>query len=457
MKTKLLIIIIVFLTVVNYINAQLNVELLGTFSSPNASRHSDVWGYVDENGREYALLLSFEGTYIIDVTNPSNPQEISFFEDDSSIWRDAKVHENYAYVVTEGRGPNQPRANGLQIIDLSDLPNSAKLVKETAEFFNTSHNIFIEDGFLYAVGTDAISAQGGIQIIDLSDPVNPVLVSTYTQSDYVHDVFVRDNILIACAADHYAYIDVSDKSNPQEISVSASIQVEGGYAHSGWMTENNRYFYAADEGNAFDLRVYDLEDTSNWEIAVNTWQMPTESTIHNIFIRDNFAHISYYTDGYVVLDITNPEEPILAGHYDTADDGDSGFGGVWGCYPYLPSGNVLISDKVKGLFVFNFTGDDSVTDTNNSNELPKEFNVSQNYPNPFNPSTTLTFALPGRELVSINVFNILGQKVANLTNEIFDAGQHSVNFDAGELSSGIYLAKITSGSNTKLVKMNLVK
>ncbi len=455
-KMKFRILQITFLFLINISVAQNSINLLGKFASPNAARYSDVWGYVDENGREYALLLSYEGTYIIDVTDPTNPVEIEYIDGINSIWRDAKVHGNYAYVVTEGNNQQKPHANGLQIIDLSNLPNSAALVTTVNDIFNSAHNIFIEDGYAYVVGTEAENGIGGVHIIDLSDPLQPHQVAYYAESGYVHDVYVSGDILIVCSANDYAYVDISNKANPQLISSSASIQADGGYAHSGWMTEDKRYFYATDEGNSFDLRVYDLQDRNTWEVSVNSWQMQSQSIIHNLFIRGNYAHISYYTDGYVVLDISNPESPKIAGQYDTADDGGSGFNGAWGCYPYLPSGNILISDVNFGLFVFDFT-EDGITDVKDNNELPEKFSVAQNYPNPFNPTTKITFSLPSNEFVTVDVFNILGQKVAALVNDSFNAGAHSVDFNAQGLGSGIYLAKISAGSNTKLIKMNLVK
>ena len=59
--------------------SQENVELLSTFK-PSNSDYSDIWGYVDENNREYAILGNYNGTYIIDVTDPQNPEQISFID-----------------------------------------------------------------------------------------------------------------------------------------------------------------------------------------------------------------------------------------------------------------------------------------------------------------------------------------------------------------------------------------
>src|SRR5690625_961781 len=96
------------------------------------------------------------------------------------------------------------------------------------------------------------------------------------------------------------------------------------------------------------------------------------------------------------------------------------------------------------------------------NRLPDSFNLTKNYPNPFNPTTTLSYTLPILSQVTIDVFNIMGQRVARLVNTTQAAGEHEVIFDAGNLSSGVYIARMTvSGSDGRFfsneVTMNLVK
>ncbi len=88
---------------------------------------------------------------------------------------------------------------------------------------------------------------------------------------------------------------------------------------------------------------------------------------------------------------------------------------------------------------------------------PKEFSLKQNYPNPFNPSTKIGFTLPLESNVKITVYNLIGQKVTEIVNSKFSAGNHSVDFNATELSSGIYLYKIEAGNFTSVKKMQVMK
>jgi hypothetical protein len=88
---------------------------------------------------------------------------------------------------------------------------------------------------------------------------------------------------------------------------------------------------------------------------------------------------------------------------------------------------------------------------------PESFRVYPNYPNPFNPTTTIRYALPEAAQVRLSVFNLLGQEVAVLVNGMRPAGISTVNFDASTLSSGVYIYRLTDGTQTITRKLLLVK
>ncbi len=89
--------------------------------------------------------------------------------------------------------------------------------------------------------------------------------------------------------------------------------------------------------------------------------------------------------------------------------------------------------------------------------LPTEYDLDQNYPNPFNPGTTINYQLPENNQVSLKVYDILGNLVSTLVDQQMDAGYHSVNWDASQLASGIYIYRIISGSFISTKKMILMK
>ena len=89
--------------------------------------------------------------------------------------------------------------------------------------------------------------------------------------------------------------------------------------------------------------------------------------------------------------------------------------------------------------------------------IPNEFQLSQNYPNPFNPTTNISFSLPSNTDVKLTVFSLLGQEVAILADGLYNAGLHTLSFDAANLNSGIYLYKIESNTFSMTRKMLLLK
>ena len=194
-----------------------NVDLLGSLNPYPNLDYSDIWGYA-AGGREYALMGVAGGTSIIDVTNPAAPVEVDFVPGPLAPpyeWRDIKTHMNYAYIVTEGTG----FGSGMQIVDLSYLPDSASLVNTYDDTFTSAHNIYIADGFAYVVGTSL----GGMHILDLGLAINPIETAYYSASGYIHDVYVWNDTAYASSNNTYDLVNVTNKNNPQLISASTKI------------------------------------------------------------------------------------------------------------------------------------------------------------------------------------------------------------------------------------------
>ena len=108
-------------------------------------------------------------------------------------------------------------------------------------------------------------------------------------------------------------------------------------------------------------------------------------------------------------------------------------------------------------FSIDITLQGEATSTEPISDLPQDFNLKQNYPNPFNPTTNIEFSVPEASEVTLEVFNMQGQRVATLVNGTMSAGTHRASFDAANLSSGIYLYRMTAGNFTATNKMMLVK
>ena len=104
-----------------------------------------------------------------------------------------------------------------------------------------------------------------------------------------------------------------------------------------------------------------------------------------------------------------------------------------------------------------FNGRYEYSNVINVDVAPEQFELSQNYPNPFNPSTTISFSIPQSSIVTLKVFNTLGQEVKTLINQNMESGVHSISFDASELNSGIYFYRLDAGQFSEVRKMTLIK
>ncbi|MCP9291483.1 fibronectin type III domain-containing protein [Gracilimonas sediminicola] len=101
--------------------------------------------------------------------------------------------------------------------------------------------------------------------------------------------------------------------------------------------------------------------------------------------------------------------------------------------------------------------DDIITSSESIEEIPTEFSLSQNYPNPFNPTTQITYQLPNAAAVSFRVYDMTGREVYSIINQQKSAGEHTVKFDASNLSSGIYIYQLKAGSFIETKRMTLIK
>jgi hypothetical protein len=97
------------------------------------------------------------------------------------------------------------------------------------------------------------------------------------------------------------------------------------------------------------------------------------------------------------------------------------------------------------------------TDAEEFDLTPYKFELSQNYPNPFNPATLIQYSIPELSDVTVKVFNVLGQEVALLVNEVQSPGVYKVNFNASNLSTGVYMYRIQAGDFVAVKKMMLIK
>ena len=312
---------------------------------------SDVWGWTNPaDNREYAIVGLFDGVSIVDVTDPTTPVELHFVPGAGSIWRDMKTWGNYAYITNESSG-------GLLIIDMSALPVSISTSSWSGGVgFSSAHNIFMdENGVAYLCGSNG--SLGTLMIDCDANPTNPPILGSYT-TRYVHDLFVRGDTMWTAEINNgiFSVIDVSNKAAPV---ILASQSTSSNFSHNCWLSDDGATLFTTDEVSGANVDAYDVSDlTDIQQLDLFRPNAPGGSIPHNTIVRGNFLLTAWYRDGLRITDATQPDNMIEVGFYDTSPLSGSGFNGAWGVYPYLASGNVLISDIESGLYVLtpNYTG-----------------------------------------------------------------------------------------------------
>ncbi len=437
MQNFYLFLLLIFIITTNSVKSQNSLELLFQWSDESISNdnwventYNEIWG-VAQNGHEFAIIGSTQGTHIFDITNPENGYLAAYVEGaDSSpaiVHRDFHDYNGYLYAVAdEGQST-------LQIIDISNLPGSFEVVYDSDELIKRAHNIFIDDqnAIMYVCGGRVLNEWNELALFSIEEPQNPVFLGNYDDVGYVHDIYVTNNTGYLNAGDNGLYIvDFSNVENPTILG-SLTEYPDKGYNHSGWLNSAGNTYIFADENHGYEMKICDVSNPN--EIVVNTTflsNVDSESMAHNLIIKDNYVYVSHYHDGLWIWDISNPSNPIEVGNFNTylPEDHDS-YRGAWGVYPLLPSGNILVSDMQSGLFVL------SPLESQNSN-LTETDNIISIFPNPFSDEINFSF-LNSNENAEIQIYDING-KLVFTKKQIQSNDVTTIN-----LFSGIYFAHIS--------------
>jgi len=325
-----------------------NITLYGQLD-PEPIHYAGSWVYVDSSGNEYALVGTFTGTSIISIDDSNNIYEVDFILGPSNNWREMTVIDDYAYVVSEGIDTLE----GMQVIYLGDLPDSAILVTVYNTTFGRAHmiqkNIGEDSAYVYVSGSQLPNR--GTHILDVSNPAAPVDIGGY-HPYYVHDCHVRGDRLYA----HAIYqgtvdvVDISSKTNPQLL---AQIVHPTAFPHSSWTSDDHKFLICTDEVDSLPARIWNIENLSNI-VEVAQYTANYQSLVHNAYVRGDFCFITHNTEGLRVLDIAKPDVPVEVGYYDTWSGPSGGGNGLWSACPFLPSELIIGANRHDGLYVFRF-------------------------------------------------------------------------------------------------------
>ena len=352
---------------------------------------NDIWGHVDlNNSREYAIVGMQASIAVVDVTEPTSPVVVGEITGQSTSWRDIKVYQYFDSAAGRFKAYAYASADsvteGFTIIDLNDLPESISLVSRNTDD-NRAHNIYISNvdytlnipltgviPQLHLVGQD--SNGGAFRSYALSSPRAPTasfVPSELTRADYTHDassMHITDaraeaECVSATASGCTVMLDFNEGSmrlwdhtdTDSTSELSSTSYNEVAYTHSGWFSEDKQYAFVHDELDErnFSLNtrvmIFDISSLTA-PVLAGVWTSDNDTIDHNGYVRGNRYYMSNYERGLTVLDISDPTAPEEVGFFDTYPAFNStNFNGAWGVYPFLPSGNIIVSDIQRGLFV----------------------------------------------------------------------------------------------------------
>jgi len=437
--------------------------------------YNEIWG-IAVNNREFAVIGSTEGTHFIDVTDPNNPEEVQFVE--GAVTGPAIVHRDYhdngcyLYVVADEPDSNSATSKStLQIIDIRDLPNSLEVIYDSDELIFRAHNIFIDEANnqLYACIANGTANPNpsfdAMRIFDISDPFNPELIATHNSIDglsiqQVHDGYFLDNVgYLNLGPGGFAIADFTNPANPVLLGTLDNY-IDQGYNHSGWLDQSGKYYYMADENWGLRMKVVKVDDPTDIEVVgfLDAGSSATTSIPHNQVVACDYLYVSYYYDGLQVYDISDPVNPVRIIEFETSSEPDANnYKGAWGVYPFLPSGNILVSDMQEGLFVFEAIDQNACAQrrqicegnlsstSNQANEAGLTIS-----PNPAEDFVTISLNKSlGNELLDIYLQDITGKQIINLAGQVLQ-NDYTLNLP-NDLAEGMYILTL-QGENQRFSK-----
>jgi hypothetical protein len=366
---------------------------------------------------------------IMDVTDPANPILVSTFSLHENIIAGIYISDDFAYIAN--------KFGGLRILDISDLSHPT----EVSNIGASAMEVKIVDKYAYLVDFYL-----GWRIFNVSDPSDPRLVG-----GFVYACDASNSAMAIAIQDNYAYIascvyglivlDISDPANPQAVGNS-----EGRIQGMG-VDVSGDYAYIAD-GN-YGLRIFDVSDPSYPE-EIGFYNKGGAS---NVSVVENYAYVANGYAGLRILDISDPFHPKEIGSYESGDFVED---------VYVSGENIYVAEFDRGIHIVRYAPGGSGISEERVCKGNRDFTLFQNHPNPFNQSTTITYTVETSNKITLSVYNLLGQRVNTLVDEIQKPGIYTVQWngcdDNGNLASnGIFMYSLQAGNNKEIRRMVLMK
>ncbi|MBK7106950.1 MAG: T9SS type A sorting domain-containing protein [Ignavibacteriae bacterium] len=408
----------------------------------------------------FIILLLFSVKLLSQKSFPNQSPQFTFEENIDHIgqWNSTGqttsvfVSNNFAFITTN---------NKLEILDIS-TPNVPQLIGE----LTLGSSFFSED----IVGNSEkifVANNRTIYEFDIANPNSPDSIASITLDAIINDIFISENILYAIASYDFYILDISSENTisilgklalPESSLGLTRFDVEGNFAYIGsW---------------AAGVFIVEIEDPQNPKLHGRFLE-----NSHLVFVNGTNAYVADL-DYIYMLDITDTVLPsillrkqiigipqdLIADEknlYVSTNDGVEIYGkddlNFIASYSLNDVGEriliendfIFVANNEEGVNILKYNNPSS---TINSDEIKYIFNLYQNYPNPFNSSTIIRYQLPEHSQVKLSVYDILGNKIAELVNEYKFAGSYKTEFNAKNLTSGIYFYKLKTSNGYSVTK-----
>ncbi len=464
-------------------------------SNPASITTVGHWSLDSANGEPYCHSLVVSGnrvytasdpsTFVIDVTNPANPQALGYYTLPNQAW-ELKVSGSYAYVAygqTDGSGdpPGGRRQGGMRIINISDPHNpfeAGYFIPPTPNGSSTVQDLDIQGNFAYIPLMNAFGLD--LCIVDVSTPSSPQLIGAYNGGWYC-------NLTNICVSGIYGYATDDDSggllrifdleepqsprqigvlrigSNPGEVEVRdtfafiayskglAVVNVRDPYhpflvaAESTYRSMNDivisgDYAYLCRRSAAGYVAIYDISNPLS-PYPLVTIVIPNVGC-NDLFISGNFLYCAYSSRGLRVYNVSNPANPVLAGYYL----GSMNARGV-----FLADSYAYVADQYAGLQIYDVSQIIGINETR-QRQISSGIRLLRN---PVRGNIELLLA-PSmlNNPVCISLFNPVGQKI---TSYFVNDPEQKISLPVKNLGSGVYLLVIENGSIHETIKLVVLK
>ncbi|MDP1677047.1 MAG: T9SS type A sorting domain-containing protein [Bacteroidota bacterium] len=420
----------------------------------------------------YAYVPDGDSMKVFDITNLLTPTQVAKIKTGGYGYVSA-VAGDYCYVASEG--------TGVRSINISN-----PLVPVEAGFYDgvpQSRGLVVDGKYIYvAEKGDGLAVYSNNLVIVASDKVTfQVNMSTQMKIkkfDRTKDTVVVRGDFQGWGGNAFKLTDIDDDSiyignfsvpgAPKNITykyVKLATSVSG----DQWEAINDRKDTIPSTPMTLPVAWFNKDSTSVYSDNFITFQVNMKKQIKfakfdiakdSVVVRGDFS--GWDKNAYLLTDSNN--DSIYTGTHNIVSVKKiiykfvihKATGDTW---PSSPDRiDTTLNGTPKTLPVVWFSNDSVLTGVRrDDNAIATTYELLQNYPNPFNPSTKIDFSILADGLVSLKVYNLLGQEVATIVNQQLNAGKHIATFNASNLSSGVYFYKIEAGTFTSIKKMTVLK